>query len=170
MGIHIISGTAKRLLRTKDDPPARKVTGKFAASGYLSALFFVPIHFLTHRFYPALSSPSIQSVGPAELDYEFVKTGLETWPVRSWLLYAGLVGFVTIHAVEGLHIMLNTTLYGLWERARKMNAKQRTRVVLASILPVVSGMWIMKREGLMAFGSVIKRYEEALKHCFVYQI
>jgi hypothetical protein len=58
-------------------------------TGYASMFVFLPIHFLTHRYYPATIVPSRLGPISAELDYEFVKLGLATWPWRSWALYVG---------------------------------------------------------------------------------
>ncbi|KZT36193.1 hypothetical protein SISSUDRAFT_87574 [Sistotremastrum suecicum HHB10207 ss-3] len=66
-------------------------------------LIFLPIHTLVNRFYPMTPGPPIDSLGPGELDYAFVKVGFQgwSWGVRSWLVYGTLVGCTIIHASEG---------------------------------------------------------------------
>ncbi|KIJ32424.1 hypothetical protein M422DRAFT_265755 [Sphaerobolus stellatus SS14] len=43
----------------------------------------LPVHVLTHRWYPMTEAPPISALSPSELDYEFVKVGLSKWPVRN---------------------------------------------------------------------------------------
>ncbi|KAJ7577496.1 hypothetical protein C8J56DRAFT_367666 [Mycena floridula] len=55
-------------------------------------LALLPIHFFTHRFSPQTLEAPILALGPSELDYEFVKFGLQQWPWRNWILYGALKG------------------------------------------------------------------------------
>ena len=71
-------------------------------TGYASALL-LPIHVIIHRLAPLSGIPS-----PSELDFEYVKTVLHGWPVRSTVLYTALVLDVTLHAADGLGIIWTT--------------------------------------------------------------
>ena len=130
-------------------------------------LFFVPVHYLTHRIYPTDLSPSIDAVGPAELDFEFVKTGLHTWPWRSSFLYIGLTAAVAWHAAAGI-----TVIWSTWLRPHLgPGATLQTRVTQASLalVPIFSGLWIMSQEPLFAFSSLAERFTNALSMSFVYR-
>jgi hypothetical protein len=135
---------------------------------------FLPIHFLTHRYYPMnISSgiiPSFSSAISAELDYEFVKVGLATWPCRSWALYAGLVGLVALHASEGLYLIFNGWLkFAL--RGMKTRRPRRIAVALAAIVaPVLSGLYVISNESLITFSSLAIRFRGAFTQSFIYRI
>ncbi|KAF8968292.1 hypothetical protein BDZ97DRAFT_1655286 [Flammula alnicola] len=170
--IHALSSTLKRLLSPPRRPP-RRLTHLLSLTGYASLLLLLPIHYLTHRAYPTLSAPPILAVGPAELDYEFVKTGLQTWPVRSWLLYAGLVLSTTLHAVDGMTILWNTYVAdadGDWQWKR---SARQGRIVLglgAVAVPVLTGLYALAREPLMTFASLASRYRAVFLTSFVYRL
>lgn len=159
IAVHATASCMKRLLSPPGKPP-RRLTGGFSASGYFAGLFFVPIHYLTHRAYPASPAAPISCVGPSELDYDFVKTGLQKWPKRSWALYIGLTAFVVFHAVDGLQVIFKQSLKGVAERWTRMRRNKRMGVVtLGVLLPVFSGLAVLGREDVMAFGNVVSRYE-----------
>ncbi|KDQ06718.1 hypothetical protein BOTBODRAFT_60446 [Botryobasidium botryosum FD-172 SS1] len=99
-GIHVAASLVKRIA-VRPRPFKLSV---LTATAY-PLLLLAPLHILTHRVYPSSSIPSISSLGPGELDYEFVKVGLETWPWRGWILYGGLVGCVALHSVEGIRVV-----------------------------------------------------------------
>lgn len=164
--VHSASGIAKRIFAPRT---ARKLTSIFTVTGYTSLLFFIPIHYLVHRVYPASPAPPIYSVGPAELDFEYVKYGLQTWPWRSWFLYTGLVAGVSWHATEGMQIIWNTYLRG---RLGGWRASGRSHVVntLAIVAPVLMGLYIMWKEPLMTFSSSVMRFEAAFRNCWVFRI
>jgi hypothetical protein len=125
----------------------------------------VVIHFVTHRLYPADPSPPIFAVGPAQLDYEYVKTALHQWPIRSWALYAGLVGAISLHWVEGINIITRTWMQ---KPLIKKNMKRLVSALIAT--PVLSGLWFMGREVSMTFADVGQRYVAALSKSWVYRI
>ncbi|OBZ75548.1 hypothetical protein A0H81_04865 [Grifola frondosa] len=104
--IHPLSGIFKRLLAPA---PARRLSSILSITGY-TAVAFVSMHFLVHRTFPADPAPPIFSVGPSELDYEYVKFALSEWPWRSWLGYVGLTACIAWHATEGMKIIWNTWL------------------------------------------------------------
>lgn len=98
--LHFAAASAKRYLL---GPP--KAPSMFMTAGWSIASLFLPIHYMVHRRGPASTDAPISSLGPSQLDFEFVKVGLKLWPVISWTLYGTLVGAVAIHAVEGAAIM-----------------------------------------------------------------
>ncbi|EKM56060.1 uncharacterized protein PHACADRAFT_257106 [Phanerochaete carnosa HHB-10118-sp] len=164
--IHSTSGLAKRLLAPRT---ARKLSSLFALAGYSSMFFLLPIHYLAHREYPADPSPPIYSFGPSELDFEYVKYGLQAWPWRSWLLYTGLVAAVAWHATEGMQIIWNTYFrekLGGWRSTSKSHLLNAAVIVV----PVLAGIFVMAREPSFASSSFIPRYEAALRQCWVYRV
>ena len=69
------------------------------------------VHVLLHRLNPAHPGPPVLSLGPSQLDYEFVKVGLAVWPVMSWTLYSALVASMMFQALgkAGIPIQMITT-------------------------------------------------------------
>ena len=59
----------------------------------------------SNRLAPADPAPSISSLSPSELVYEYVKAALSVWPRRSTLLYSVLVLAVALHAADGIGII-----------------------------------------------------------------
>lgn len=171
LSVHMITGPLRRLLSPPGKPP-RPWTHVLSLTGYSSLLFFFPIHYGVHRSYPSLDIPSIDSVGPSELSYEFVKTGLKTWPIRSWLLYGGLVIGITLHMVDGASIIYNN----LVKRSGGSVMKHRTRrtrqalALLAVALPVLSGLYFLSKESFMTFPSMIARYKAAFLESYIFQV
>lgn len=141
------------------------MTSVLSSTGYLTLFLFLPVHYFTHRVYPALSTAPIHSFGPAELDYEFVKTGLRTWPSRSWLLYIGLVGCVALHSVEGISIIA-TALCGKVVVPKKW----RKLVSLVAGVPALTGLYFISREPGYALASSVESYVAALSRSVVYRI
>jgi len=141
-------------------------------TGYAAMFLLLPVHFLTHREYPMTTTPPISGVGPAELDYEFVKTGLKNWPIRSCLLYGGLILSTTLHIADGLQVIWNRRLKGFFGlRAWKVPGRlARTILTLGAFaLPPVLGLIVLSKEPLMTFTSMVERYR-AVYHCsYVYR-
>ena len=169
--IHVISAIAKRLLSQKNRPP-RRLSNLLSISGYASALFFLPIHYITHRVHPAIENPPIFAVGPSELDYEFVKTGLHVWPWRSWFLYTGLIVSTSLHLADGMAIIWNTwfkdIFFGAWKRSYR---NRRLSLAFTGIaLPVLAGLYTLSCEPLMAFASTVDRYKASFISSFIYRI
>lgn len=167
--MHSLSGIARRLLSPPQAPP-RPWSSLLSITGYATALLFFPIHFLTHRVYPTTPSLPILAVGPAELDFEFVKLGLQTWPWRSWLLYAGLVGCVVLHAADGMGVLWNTWVTGRGRLTKASRRQQTGTAFVAFVLPVLSGLLLMSREPLMVFSSTARRFEAVFTKSFVYRM
>lgn len=163
---HTGSAIAKRVLAP---PAARRPVSAFTATGYLALCFFLPVHYTLHRVFPEDPAPPIEALAPAELDFEYVKYGLQRWPVRSWLLYAGLTACVAWHAAEGMQIIWNT-----WLRVRlsgwRSNVAKRTATVVAVVAPVLTGLFVISREPAMAFMSSVTRFEASFLKSFVYRI
>jgi succinate dehydrogenase/fumarate reductase cytochrome b subunit len=176
LAIHSLSGLAKRLLSSTGGnhhhhhhhPPTRPLTSMLSLTGYASMFIFVPIHFLTHRYYPM--SRHLPSSVSAELDYEFVKLGLATWPWRSWALYAGLVAVVALHASEGLYVVFNGWLKVVLG-GMKTRRPRRMAVAFGGIVaPVLSGLYVISNESLMTFSSLAIRFQDAFTQSFIYRI
>lgn len=150
-------------------PKARPLSSGFVLAGHAAAFLLLPIHYLVHRVYPADPAPPILALSPAELDFEYVKHGLQTWPLRSSLLYGALVLGVAWHAAEGAQIVWNTYLRG---RLGGWKASVRSRAVGAALvaLPVLSGVWAMWREPLMALTSNVARYQAAYTKSWIFRV
>jgi hypothetical protein len=165
--VHSLSGVAKRLLSTPKPP--RPLSSLLTITGYASLFVFVPIHFLTHRVNPTTTTAPVFSVGPSELDYEFVKVGLHTWPWRSWILYTGLVSLVALHAAQGASTIWNSWLHSYVGRKRRSGGNKF--IVMGGIIAsVLSGLYILSREPLMTFPSVAARFQAALAQSWVYRL
>lgn len=141
------------------------MTSVLSSTGYLTFSLFLPVHYLTHRIYPTISDAPIHSFGPAELNYEFVKTGLQIWPLRSWFLYVGLVGCVVLHSVEGISIITKTQ----FGKAVVPKNKRRLVSFLAGI-PALTGLFFISRETVWALASSIESYVAAYSRSVIYRI
>ena len=173
IGIHIWAGIFKRLIHPKPLDQPRKVKSPLAITGYATAFLFFPIHFLIHRTNPSLDIEPISAVGPAELDFEYVKASLQWFPARSWVLYGGLVLFTALHAADGMGIL--RTAYLAKSSAEVMTERQKTKrrrwVFMAGLVaPVLTGLHFVSQEPLMTFASTAKRYMAALETSLVYQL
>ena len=172
--VHTVSAIAKRLISPKDNnrPLPRRLSSLLSITGYASILFFLPIHYLTHRLHPTIESAPIFAVGPSELDYEFVKTGLHFWPWTNWVLYTGLIVTTSLHLVDGMTIIWNTWLkdivFGAWKQSYR---NRRLGMAITGIaLPVLAGLYTLSREPLMAFTSTVNRYQASFMSSFIYRI
>lgn len=181
--LHFAAASAKRALL---GPP--KSPSIFMTSGWSLASLLLPIHVMIHRRGPASPEAPILSLGPSQLDYEFVKVGLRLWPTISWTLYGALVGAMAIHAVEGTAIMFrywkrrqstaspgansskSTTESGAEaepvatsppKRRRRSPANARNRTVAVSVIIslVLGGLAILATEPLNLSRSLLSRIE-----------
>ncbi|KAJ6577457.1 hypothetical protein B0H19DRAFT_1120037 [Mycena capillaripes] len=170
LAVHSLSGIAKRVLSPAKAPP-RPWTSLLSLTGYANMLLFLPIHFMTHRVHPMNPAAPIHALGPAELDFEFVKYGLANWPWRSWFLYGGLVVGVVLHAVDGDRLLFNT-YFGETMGRIKMAARKRLLAIGLGLLaiPVLSGAFIMSREPLMIFSSTAERFLASFNQSPFYRI
>jgi hypothetical protein len=165
LAAHVASNITKRIINPRSASP-RKITSTLSLAAYSTLLVFLPIHFYTHRVFPADPSPPIFAVGPSEVDYEFIKTGLARFPWRSWILYGGLVASVMLHAVEGAQIIQASRF-----ASRKFRMRPRTRMIVAgaAVVPLLAGLWTLSKEPLMVFASLAERYEAAFTRSWVYR-
>lgn len=174
-------------------PHIRRMTSLLSLSAYGALFVFVPVHVATHRWTPWAASSSrippsgteIDPVSSSELDFEFVKTSLHKWPLRSWMLYTGLVGCVLVHAFEGSSLILP----GLRRRSQSLNITSNGNVVSSAkqvgwsgftgkrtvqeacvmALPVLTGLLVLSREPLSALASMVGRYEHTFMSSWVYR-
>ncbi|KAJ7746346.1 hypothetical protein B0H16DRAFT_1321149 [Mycena metata] len=154
---HSLSGIAKRVLSPSKAPP-RPWTSLLSLTGYANLIFFLP-HFMTHRVHPKNPAAPIHALGPSELDFEFVKYGLATWPRRTWFLYGALVLGVVFHAVDGNRLLFNTYMSGSFGRIKAAARKRLLAIGVGLVaLPVLSGVFVMSREPLMVFASTAARF------------
>ncbi|KAK0492057.1 hypothetical protein EDD18DRAFT_1184525 [Armillaria luteobubalina] len=168
--IHVLSAFLKRVLSGPKNPP-RPASSLLARTGYATMWLLLPVHFLVHRLLPTTPAPPILEVGPAELDYEFVKVGLQTWPWRSALLYGGLVLCVSLHMADGMGILWNAYLAPTWGRVKQsMRKYRRAGVVAGVVLPVLSGLVILAREPIFSFASTVKRFEAVFLMSWIYRL
>jgi hypothetical protein len=154
--LHASSGIAKRLLSSHPTISPRPVSSILSITAYGTLIFF-PIHFAIHRLDPPM------------LDFEFVKLGLHKWPVRSWLLYGGLVGCVLLHAAEGINIIGSTWAGRVWARWK---SSRRTRRLAATVgaVPIFTGLFFIFKEPIMTLPSLARQFEEAFTRSFIYRL
>src|SRR5258706_2322569 len=116
LGIHVASSLARRILlsikpfHSTTSQNSKSILAKIwrklkstrlvTLSAY-PALAFFAIHVESHRLRPSFPQPPISALSPSELDYEFVKYGLQTYPLWAWVTYGGFVFAVLYHASEG---------------------------------------------------------------------
>ena len=172
IAIHSFAGITKRLLSPNKSPASpRPLSSLLTITGYATFLFFLPIHYTTHRLLPASPDAPISSLGPAELDFEFVKLGLQRWPWTNWFLYVGLVGSVALHMADGLNI-INNTWFRTWTRGKAgvFAGRKRTRALALGglVLPVLTGLYVISREPPMVFSSIARRFEAVFLESGIY--
>jgi Protein of unknown function (DUF1691) len=159
--VHTTSALLKRIFSTPQ--PSRPLSSALSVTGYAIAFIFLPIHAITHRFAPLSSIPS-----PSELDYEYVKTALHGWPVRSTVLYTALVLGVALHAADGLGIIWATWAPKTEEKLPRRRA--RRALAGAAALPVLTGLAVIAWEPLYAFSFTVAQYRASLANSFVYRL
>jgi len=123
------------------------------ATAYIS-LLLIPVHINLNRLLPSSPSPPVNSLGPGELDYEFVKAGFMSWKwgTRSWILYGTLVTCVAIHACEGFSVIRR-----IWG-GNVITRRSRRLVAGFGALIVLSGLARVATEPLTAFSGQVDRY------------
>lgn len=168
--MHTTSALLKRVFSSSTPRPAtRPLTSALSVTGYTAALLLLPVHIYTHRLAPSEPAPPISSLGPSELDYEYVKAALHGWPARSTALYVALVLAVALHAADGVGVLWSTWVRQ--QQTKKLPGRRARRALAgAAVLPVLTGLAIVAREPLFAFASMAERYRAALTHSFVYRL
>ncbi|KAK2460678.1 hypothetical protein APHAL10511_007148 [Amanita phalloides] len=159
------AGAVKRLLLASSGRQPRPLSSTLTYTGYALGFLLLPVHYMTHRIYPTAVDHPIDAIGPAELDYEFVKYGLQRWPVRSWVLYAGLIGCVALHGTAGMKI-LRQTWFGNAGRGRVNQLTAASGIVA----PVLVGIFALSREPLMTFSSTAARFDAVFQRTWIYRI
>jgi hypothetical protein len=138
-------------------------------------------------------SPPINSLGPAELDFNFVAHGLKQWPIRSWLIYGALVGFGAVHAVEGSKVLMRKWKSGdrhsekaeasppeskelpapattMTTSTSKGQKRIPTSLVTSLIaLPVLSGLYVISTEPTWVFADTARRFDAVYLISWVYR-
>lgn len=171
IALHVGAGVAKRLLSGSPTSQPRPVTRILTLTGYALGILILPIHFLTHRVYPTLGDYPIDEIGPAELNFEFVKYGLQRWPVRSWVLYGGLVGCVALHGIAGAKIIWQTWFgNAVTTRRKRGNVSSQVATASGTVAPVLLGIFALSKEPLMVFPSTIARFAAVFQQSWLYRI
>ena len=172
--VHTTSALLKRVFSSTTPRPARPatrpLTSALSVTGYTAALLLLPVHIYTHRLAPSEPAPPISSLGPSELDYEYVKAALHGWPARSTALYVALVLAVALHAADGVGVLWSTWVRRQTKTKKLPGRRARRALAGAAVLPVLTGLAIVAREPLFAFASMPERYRAALTHSFVYRL
>lgn len=133
----------------------------------------LPIHFLANRFYPTIPQSPISSFGPSELDYEFVKLGLQRWPWRSAFLFVGLVGGVLVHASEGTALLWEKYIVKRANSESHREGKRRTKrmgLVSVGAALVLSGVYALSREDLVPIPSLLARMDAVYTKSLFYRL
>ena len=139
-----------------------------------TSVILLPIHVLTHRLNPSLDTSTISALSPAELDYDFVKFGLHTWPTRSFLFYGILVASVLLHSAEGQALLWRTYLAPQKPPrvTQRKTSKVKWRRIIATTgsIVVLSGVYAIWREPLEVLPSMIERYFASFTTSLFYRI
>ncbi|KIO31161.1 hypothetical protein M407DRAFT_68356 [Tulasnella calospora MUT 4182] len=162
LGIHVTASAVKRFLIGFPSPPSLLT---WATIPILSTL---PIHFATHRLYPSIPDPPINALSPGELDYEYVKFGLQAWPWRNTLLYLVLVAGTATHALEGARAMIR-----FWQPGAappKEWGWKRWSTVAAVVGSAAVGILTLKGETLIVTSRAASRISSAWKHSILYRL
>ncbi|KAG6831212.1 hypothetical protein H0H92_012009 [Tricholoma furcatifolium] len=173
LAVHAISGTAIRLLSPEPSKRPRPLKSLMSIAGYSTLLCFLPIHFMTHRVHPTTLDAPISAVGPSELDYEFVKTGLRRWPRLSWMLYGGLILSAAAHVTEGVAILWGSysgTSNGRAGSVQRRRAALRIGASVGLVLPVLAGLYVLSNEPSMIFSATANRYEASFMQSWLYRL
>ncbi|KAJ3763104.1 hypothetical protein EV360DRAFT_92051 [Lentinula raphanica] len=187
LAVHALSGIARRAIITYAKGNTSKPLTIFqriyralpsttlSLTAY-TALLILPIHFSLHRVLPMNPNPPVHSLGPSELDYSFVQYGIQRWPVRTWAMYAVLVGAAITHAIEGTRVLIGrpetatvTTKPSSSSVTPARTSRNRRRLLAAVLtLPVLSGLYMLYREPLHLFTDFGQRLEGTYKLSWIY--
>jgi len=178
LGIHVTSSLARRiLLSIKPSDSSNSLRSKSIFTKFwhklrsmrlvtLSAyptLAFVVSHLQTHRLRPSMLASPIFALSPSELDYEFVKYGLKTYPLWAWATYGCLVFATLYHAGEGAVIVIRA-----WTTRTKegdgpasswgLSTVGRRRAAAVAGLSILTGLFVLWSEPLEASTRMMARY------------
>jgi succinate dehydrogenase/fumarate reductase cytochrome b subunit len=175
IGVHVASSLARRILlsikSSSSTTPLQsksilaniwkklKSTRLVTLSAY-PALAFFAIHIETYRLRPSLPAPPISALSPSELDYEFVKYGLQTYPLWASVTFGGLVFAMLYHASEGAVIVLRAwTAKTKWGSGFvSFSTMRRRRAVAVAGLSIFTGLLVLWIEPLEAGTRMVTRY------------
>lgn len=103
----------------KDDVEARKeITSQkirkgsnptfslHTVTGYL-LIPFLTNHVFLNRIIPSRDTHPINNLSPSELDYSYVSYAFRTFPIKSSILYLGLIAPAVYHSVFGIQKLFN---------------------------------------------------------------
>ncbi|PCH38574.1 hypothetical protein WOLCODRAFT_136346 [Wolfiporia cocos MD-104 SS10] len=155
--LHPLTSTLRRVLAPH---LARPLPNSFTLAGY-AASFSIVGHVLANRVFPMDPAPPVLAVGPAELDFEFVKLAVQTWPVRTVVAYTGLVAAVVWHATQGMAIMWNRYLRAALGGV-SVGARKTALVTAGVLLTVYTSLYVLANEPPMVLASTAARFHAAL--------
>lgn len=185
LGVHITSSLARRILLSIK--PSRSTTAQQSKSilakiwqklkstrlvtlSAYPALAFLAVHVEAHRLRPSLPEPPISALSPSELDYEFVKYGLQTYPLWAWVTYGGLVFAVLYHASEGAVIVLRAWAAKVRTKRESgfasswgLSTMRRRRAVAVTGISILTGLLVLWLEPLEAGTRMVTRYSAVYK-------
>jgi hypothetical protein len=124
--------------------------------------FLLPFHYPLHRIAP--HSEAANAFGPSQLDMEYVKAGLQRWPVRSWILYGVLAGATLVHAADGLFVIAR--------QQQLLHVKRRNAWRAAGVLatvPILAGTYVIWKEPSVAFSGLVDNFYAAFQQAHVYR-
>jgi hypothetical protein len=157
LGCHIAAGLTRRgliwfrkITRSKElhlTKPSLLVTTAYVA------MALVPIHFLVNREYPSIDEAPIFGLSPSQLNFEYVKFGLDRWPVRSWLLYGLMVPAVCLHGAEGMMTICRKRLRPSLHPGGWLRYVASTASFLA-----LAGLFTMSRESISVYAGEAARF------------
>lgn len=130
-------------------------------------VFFLSVHALSHRLIPSTPESPIQALSPSELDYDFVKIGIKTWPFKSAILYGGLLIPAVIHSLEGVNVILRTW----FPRAKRLSATTKHLITDTLVSSVFFGLARVSREvAPVLLKATSERILASYRSFWIYQI
>ncbi|KAH8114072.1 hypothetical protein DFH11DRAFT_1509412 [Phellopilus nigrolimitatus] len=169
LALHISASMLKRFVSPSSPRPP---TSLLTIAGYAATLS-IPIHVLIHRVYPSDPSEPISSLGPAQLDFSFVQHALQGWPVRSVIMYGGLIVGTLLHTLEGGALLwdLYFAKEGTARRGQKDRARRRKMLDAVGVLSFLAGLYSLWQEPIaMPLPSILRRFDTILSHSLVYRL
>lgn len=169
LALHVAASLGKRLCTPN---PLRISSFNLLSISAFATVILLPTHVLVNRLYPMFPDPPILSLGPGELDYEFVKYGFKNWPWRSTLFYSGLIGGVVLHASEGASLLWDRYISAAPPHARRSQATITSRRVLSALtfLLLCSGASALWNEDSAILPSALARFDAIYNLSFVYRL